>query len=55
MRHKLWYAALAFNPGKQGWSTDVCVPISRLAECIVETRKDIDEKGLYCPILGHVV
>ena len=54
MRHKLWYAALAFNPGKQGWSTDVCVPISRLAECIVETRKDIDEKGLYCPILGHV-
>ena len=54
MRHKLWHTALAFNPGKQGWSTDVCVPISRLADCIVATRKDIQRTGLYCPILGHV-
>ena len=36
------------------WATDVCVPISRLAECITETRKDIDETGLLAPIVGHV-
>lgn len=36
------------------WPTDVCVPISRLAECILETRKDIDENGLTAPIVGHV-
>ena len=35
-------------------ATDVCVPISRLAECILETRKDIDQSGLTIPIVGHV-
>ena len=35
-------------------ATDVCVPLSRLAECIVETRKDIDQSGLIAPIVGHV-
>jgi D-lactate dehydrogenase (cytochrome) len=35
-------------------ATDVCVPISRLAECILETQKDIKETGLLAPILGHV-
>ncbi len=52
-RHDAYYAALAMRPGAQGWPTDVCVPISRLAECIVETRADIDRAGLYAPIVGH--
>jgi D-lactate dehydrogenase (cytochrome) len=35
-------------------ATDVCVPISRLAECIMATKKDIDEAGIMAPIVGHV-
>jgi D-lactate dehydrogenase (cytochrome) len=35
-------------------ATDACVPISRLADCILETRKDIDAHGLLAPIVGHV-
>ena len=38
----------------RGIATDVCVPISRLAECILETRQDIDQEGLTVPIVGHV-
>jgi len=53
-RHDSYYACLALRPGAKGMATDVCVPISRLAECILETRKDIDETGLLAPILGHV-
>jgi D-lactate dehydrogenase (cytochrome) len=53
-RHDAYYAAMALRPGCKGWPTDVCVPISRLAECILETRKDIDESGLITPIVGHV-
>ncbi|NYZ15826.1 FAD-binding protein [Azospirillum sp. RWY-5-1] len=53
-RHDAWWAALALRPGAKGWPTDVCVPISRLAECIAGTRRDIDEAGLLAPILGHV-
>ena len=53
-RHDAYYAALALRPGSKGWATDVCVPISRLAECIVETRRDIDESKLISPIVGHV-
>ncbi|MCK5276051.1 MAG: FAD-binding protein, partial [Alphaproteobacteria bacterium] len=53
-RHDSYYAALALVPGRRGIATDVCVPISRLAECILETRKDIDESGMIAPILGHV-
>ncbi len=44
----------AATPGKQAMATDVCVPISRLAECVAETERDISEAGLYSPILGHV-
>lgn len=40
--------------GKKGLSTDVCVPISRLAECVRETRADIEESGFLAPIVGHV-
>ena len=53
-RHDAYFANLALKPGAQGWATDVCVPISRLAECILETRKDIDETGVLAPIVGHV-
>ncbi|MBT3306483.1 MAG: FAD-binding protein [Alphaproteobacteria bacterium] len=53
-RHDAYYACLALKPGTKGMATDVCVPISRLAECIVETRKDIDENGILAPIVGHV-
>ena len=53
-RHDAYYAALALRPGAKGWATDVCVPISRLAECILETKKDIEASGLLTPIVGHV-
>jgi D-lactate dehydrogenase (cytochrome) len=53
-RHDAYYAALALRPGARGWPTDVCVPISRLAECLIETKRDIVESGLLAPIVGHV-
>ncbi len=53
-RHNAYYAMLAFRKGAQGIATDACVPISRLAECVAETQKDIEELGLVAPIIGHV-
>ncbi len=53
-RHDVAHACAALRPGAALIATDVCVPISRLAECIRETRKDIDEAGLIAPIAGHV-
>lgn len=53
-RHDAYYAALALRPGCRGMPTDVCVPISRLADCIEETRADVEETGLLTPIVGHV-
>ncbi len=53
-RHDAAYAAKGIRPGAEVWATDVCVPISRLAECIVETQKDINENNLIAPIVGHV-
>ena len=53
-RHDAFFAGCALRPGKRGISSDVCVPISRLAECILESRADIDESGLVAPIVGHV-
>ena len=53
-RHDAAYACKALRPGCEMWPTDVCVPISRLAECIAETRKDIDASRLTAPIVGHV-
>jgi D-lactate dehydrogenase (cytochrome) len=53
-RHDALYAALALRPGAVAWSTDVCVPVSRLADCIAETRSDIEASGLLAPIVGHV-
>ncbi len=53
-RHNAWYAALSLRPGCMGFSTDACVPISRLADCVLETRVDVEATGLVCPIVGHV-
>jgi D-lactate dehydrogenase (cytochrome) len=53
-RHDSYWASFTLRPGARGLSTDVCVPISRLAECISETEADIAEMGLIAPIVGHV-
>ena len=53
-RHDSLWAILALQPGRQAFPTDVCVPISRLAECIAETKKDLETTWLKAPILGHV-
>lgn len=53
-RHEYYWAAKGAWPGRETVSTDVCVPISRLAECVIETQKDIERNGLIAPICGHV-
>jgi D-lactate dehydrogenase (cytochrome) len=53
-RHDSLWAILALQPGKQAFPTDVCVPISRLAECIAETKEDLATTWLKAPLLGHV-
>ncbi len=60
-RNKLWqarhdaaYACKAMRPNGTIWATDVCVPISRLAECISQTQADIREADVIAPIVGHV-
>lgn len=52
-RHDAYWAALGLRPGAKGISTDVCVPISRLAECIAQTEDDIAATGIIAPIVGH--
>ena len=54
MRHNAYYACLALRPGASALVTDICVPISRLAQAVEETRADIEKSGLTGPILGHV-
>jgi D-lactate dehydrogenase (cytochrome) len=53
-RHEAYYAAIAQRPGAVGWTTDVCVPISRLAQCIVETKHDLAGSSVPSTIVGHV-
>jgi D-lactate dehydrogenase (cytochrome) len=53
-RHDAYYAALALRPGSKGWATDVCVPISRLAECIAETKIDLAQSSIPSALAGHV-
>lgn len=53
-RHDSFWAAKSMKPGLEAFSTDVCVPISRLAKCVSETKKELDERGLYGPTVGHV-
>jgi D-lactate dehydrogenase (cytochrome) len=52
-RHDAAYACKALRENGQLWATDVCVPISRLAECISETRRDLDGSLMPTPIVGH--
>jgi len=53
-RHNAYFACLQLKPGSRSFTTDVCVPISRLAECIAETIRDTEQSFLPAPILGHV-
>jgi len=53
-RHAAYFAMLQLKPGCRAVTTDVCVPISRLAECVVETEQDLKASTLPCPIVGHV-
>ncbi|MEM7776631.1 MAG: FAD-linked oxidase C-terminal domain-containing protein [Pseudomonadota bacterium] len=53
-RHEAYWAVRSTWPGKDVLATDVCVPISRLAECVLETKADIEKSGLVAPIVGHV-
>ena len=60
-RDRLWegrkgalWATMAYKPDNQVWTTDVCVPISRLADLIQSTKQDIADSGILAPIVGHV-
>ena len=53
-RHDVYWASFTLRPGAQIISTDLCVPISRLAECVTATQADIAASGLVAPIVGHV-
>ncbi|XP_069595752.1 probable D-lactate dehydrogenase, mitochondrial isoform X1 [Ranitomeya imitator] len=53
-RHNALYAALALRPGCRGYSTDVCVPVSKLPQIIVDTKEDLLTSRLTGPIAGHV-
>jgi D-lactate dehydrogenase (cytochrome) len=53
-RHDAAYASRALRPGSSMWATDVCVPISQLSDCIMQTKADLDQTDLIAPIVGHV-
>jgi D-lactate dehydrogenase (cytochrome) len=53
-RHNAYWAAIALRPNSRGIATDVCVPISRLAEALLGAKQDIEASGLLAPIVGHV-
>lgn len=53
-RHEAYFACKSLRPGVDMLATDVCVPISRLAECVLETKRDLEEFKLLGPIVGHV-
>jgi D-lactate dehydrogenase (cytochrome) len=53
-RHDVYWATLPLRPGAKVFATDVCVPISRLADCVEATQRDIEESGMIAPIVGHV-
>ena len=53
-RHNAYYAAKGLRPGATGYVTDACVPISRLADCILETKADLATTDLLAPLVGHV-
>src|SRR5467141_3409288 len=53
-RHNAYFACLQLKPGSRAVSTDVCVPISRLAECVTQTAKEIENASMPIPLFGHV-
>ena len=53
-RHDMYWAGLGLRPGAKGISTDVCVPISRLADCVTTARAKAEDMGLIAPMVGHV-
>jgi D-lactate dehydrogenase (cytochrome) len=53
-RHHAYFASLQLKPGSRSMTTDACVPLSALAECVEETQRDIAEHGLLAPVFGHV-
>jgi D-lactate dehydrogenase (cytochrome) len=53
-RHNAYFASINLKPGKSNLITDICVPISRLADCIRETKKDLDASGFFYTLFGHV-
>ena len=53
-RHNTLPAARAMRPGGNAWVTDVCVPISMLADCILETKRDLQASSAFAPLVGHV-
>jgi D-lactate dehydrogenase (cytochrome) len=53
-RHSAYYAAVAQRANTRAWTTDTCVPISRLADCLLETKKDLAETRLFSAVVGHV-
>ncbi len=53
-RHDAYWAVRALRPGGTALATDVCVPISRLAECVTESQRDLKESRLVAPLVGHV-
>ena len=53
-RHNSYFAAIQSKPGCRAISTDTCVPISRLADCLLDSVKEADETGLPYFLVGHV-
>lgn len=54
MRHEAYFANIAIRKGGKMFTTDICVPISRLADCIVESKKDVAGCSFPAPVVGHV-
>ncbi len=53
-RHDSYWSIRQLRPGTEALSSDVCVPISRLAECVTETQRDAESSGFIAPVVGHV-
>ena len=53
-RYDAYYASRTMRPGSVGYVTDVCVPVSRLADCILKTKEELKASTLIAPLFGHV-
>ena len=52
-RHNVLYATIASRPGAKPWTSDICVPISHLSDCILETQEDLRQSNIVAPLVGH--